>query len=176
MALTCHTEFRPVEGSLGLIYTILTSHSDVIMCVRLSLTAEDSQMLLFIFVDDAEVQRQKMVPVLISDRCSHPPAHSDPSHPPPIRCLPRHWSLQAVFTGTAGIFPAGKKLDSDLGSVLGWSLSSRCRRKPPQWERNKGVHIYALIPLFSGRVLPCPSLTLAKMSLLRGHEGAGEQK
>lgn len=74
-------------------------------------------MSLFLFSDDAEVQRQKVVPVLIGD-ATQP---STCSFPPPVQRLSVRRSLQAFFTGTAGIFSPGTMLNSDLASVLGWS-------------------------------------------------------
>lgn len=133
-------QLQPVEGSLPLhsnIPSLLGS------CIRFPLTAETSGMSLFMFSDDAEVQRQKVVPVLIRPGCSRPPAHS--RHPSCV--CPCIGPSKPSSPGTAGIFSPGTTLNSDLASVFRAERRSRWGRKPPRRERNKGVHIYVLISL-----------------------------
>lgn len=131
-------------------------------------------MSLFLFSDDAEVQRQKVVPVLIGD-ATQP---STSSFPPPVQRLSVRRSLQAFFTGTAGIFSPGTMLNSDLASVLGWSQGA------DGGENHLGGSGTKASIFMSSSLCPsqpwlgpdCPSLTFAKTSLLRVHLGAGERK
>lgn len=100
-----------------------------------------------LFSDDAEVQRQKMVPVLISDgggaelhghNCHLPLAHLDSPWPPPIRPS-MHPSLQAFFTGTLGIFFPSTMLNTVLTSVLWWNWGVDWGEGQPQREQINGV-------------------------------------
>lgn len=110
------------------------------------------------FSDDAEVQRQEMVPVLIGDRegaelhghnCHLPLAHLDSTlTPPPIR-LSIHLSLQAFFTWTLGIFFPSTMLNTVLTSVLGWSWGGDRGEGQPQREQINCVFFLSfLVSLF----------------------------
>lgn len=100
-----------------------------------------------VFSDDAEVQRQKMVPVLIGDGHDLPLAHLDSPWSPPIHLFV-HRSLQAFFTGTLGSFFPSTMLNTVLTSVLGWNWGVERGEGQPQREQIIGVLLYVLVSLF----------------------------
>lgn len=113
-----------------------------------------------VFSDDAEVQRQKMVPVLISNEggavlhghCRHlPSAHLDSQWPPLVR-LSIHSSLQAFFTETRGSFFPSTMMNTILTSVLKWNWGVDGGQGQPQREQINGVFFMFLslcLSLFS---------------------------
>lgn len=125
-----------------------------------------------LFSDDAEVQRQKMVPVLISARGGAelhgqgfhlPLAHVDSSWlappPPPIPSI-CPFILQAFFTETLGIFFPSTMLNTVLTSVLRWNWGVDRGEGQPQRKQLKWCLFYVLVclfisvqPLFRGRQL-----------------------
>lgn len=118
-----------------------------------------------VFLDDAEVQRQKMVPVLIRDWCKRPLAHMDSPWPPPI-CLFVHQSLQAFFTGTFAIFLPSTMLNTVLTSVLGWNWGVD-REGKAQREKKKCPFLCSHL-FVSLNPAPGESLSFAKMSFIVG--------
>lgn len=106
------------------------------------------------------MQRQKVVPVLISNRGGAvlrghghhlPLARLDSQWPPPVR-LSIHSSLQAFFTETLGSFFPSTMMNTILTSVLKWNWEVDRGRGQPQKEQINGVFFMFLslcLSLFS---------------------------